>query len=364
MLERGVSRIGPLTVAISGSSELMLRCARELEAEPSSIPADLEVRVDDDAFADGYEPTVFSAKQNFHFRPDEFYRKDPVPKYVRGLFGGESVAQVRFGVRPPRPGVRQRVGNLVSTLRGRQQLNPVMNYAGFWGALHFALLRRDAAFFHAGMYATTQGAVALAGTGGSGKTSLLFTLLESRERTYLAEDFSIISAQGDGYYCPKDVTIYASDTRQPLLARFVEASSERCKALRPTRARPNPRIKVSPRDVLGGRVGSSAPLARVLYLVRSAADEVKVEPVGADEMAKRAAHVAQRELKAWVESLHLIGANQTSEEGFPSPADVADRVDGIYQSAFSKADCLLVHLPAGHDPRRIIDALMARNVLP
>jgi hypothetical protein len=303
-----------------------------------------------------YTPKVFSAKRNFNFDGDTFHRSDPVPHWIKHLFTDGTACEAHFRVRRP---AKEAAHDLIRV----SPANPLMNYTGFWGLLNFVLVEQRAVFLHAGSYATRDGAVALIGTGGSGKTSLLFTLLEYAGHAYLAEDFTVLGSDGTVFYNPKHVSVYGSDTRQPILARHVSKLPTRSRLVWSVRRMfENPRAKVSPRNVLEGRVGTHAPLARAIYLVRTADRSVRVEPLELDDLVRRALHVALRELKLWFESFHLVAANQAPGGYFPVPDTITRWMADVYRSAFAKAERLLVHVPLETGPRQLIEQLAAQGV--
>lgn len=114
----------------------------------------------------------------------------------------------------------------------------------------------------------------------------------------------------------------------------------------------NPRIKASPRQLLGERVTQTDEIARVFYLVRCETSAVELRPLSTEALAERASQVARRELAPWMESLLLIGANDVVAAAFPSVQRAEADLRELYCSAFERAEKHLVIVPAacsGHD---------------
>ncbi|MGI9592787.1 MAG: hypothetical protein ACR2P8_15570 [Myxococcota bacterium] len=329
----------------SGSSRDQL--LRELEPGKEDAPPDLEIEVAPGLDFGDYQPRVYSAKQNLSFRADAFFRADPLAHQV-GTWRGEGPCVARVSCPEPP--------------RGLRRLQPdftLMTYRVFWGLMHFVLARRQAAFLHAAVASVDGEGVAFAGTGGCGKTSLLFSLLEDPRHRYLAEDFAIVGCSGRTWSTRKCVSIYASDARIPLLADYLgRGLTARQRILWARRSRRgNPRIKALPTEVLGERVAPSAELSRVFYLIRTAQSSVQCEPVAPAVLAERATRAGLRELKSWLETLQMIAANDVIESVFPTPEQVADELRALYGEAFAAAQTVLVRVPRRCPPAALLEAL-------
>ena len=92
--------------------------------------------------------------------------------------------------------------------------------------------------------------------------------------------WNIVDRAGRTWSSNKCVSIYASDTRIPMLARYLRgALTLRQRLLWARRSRRgNPRIKALPGDILGDRIAPSAQLGRVFYLIRAEQSAVEISP--------------------------------------------------------------------------------------
>ena len=74
----------------------------------------------------------------------------------------------------------------------------VLSYSLFWYIFNISLLKKNKSFIHAGIYSNSSDeATIITGTGGCGKTSTLFKLLEDNKSKYISEDFGIIECLDD-----------------------------------------------------------------------------------------------------------------------------------------------------------------------
>jgi hypothetical protein len=341
------ARLGPCAIRVRGTGSSHEQLLRELEPGKDEASPDLEIEVGPSLDFDAYQPRVYSAKQNLNFSADRFFRADPLAHLV-GSWTGEGPCSARVSCPEP--------------LRGLRRLQPdftLMTYRVFWGLMHFVLARRQAAFLHAGVASADGEGIAFVGTGGCGKTSLLFSLLEDPSHRYLAEDFAIVDRAGRTWSSNKCVSIYASDTRIPMLARYLRgALTLRQRLLWARRSRRgNPRIKALPGDILGDRIAPSAQLGRVFYLIRTEQSAVEISPATPAALAERAALVAGRELRTWMETLQMIAANDVIECVFPTPAEAAEQLRALYCQAFAHAETHLVRVPRHCPPADLLQAL-------
>jgi hypothetical protein len=345
--ETTAARLGPCAIRVRGSGSSHAQLLRELETGKPETPPDLEIEVGPDLdFAD-YQPRVYSAKQNMNFSGDRFLRADPL-RHLVGSWADEAPCLARVSCPEPPTGWRR-----------LQPDFPLMTYRVFWGLMHFVLSRQRAAFLHAAVADRDGEGIAFVGTGGCGKTSLLFSLLEDSRLRYLAEDFGVVDRAGRTWSSNKSVSIYASDTRTPALAEHVRrALTPRQKILwARRRQRGNPRIKALPADILGDRIAPSAELGRVFYLVRTGQSALEIAPVTPAALAERAALAAGRELRTWMETLQMIAANDVIDSAFPTPGEAAEALRALYTEAFSRAETHLVRVPRLCPPADLLQAL-------
>lgn len=349
--------LGPASLRLTGSGQGFDEVANELEAVREVAPStpDAEIDIHPKLIGPGFTPQVYSAKGRFYYDADHFYRGDPVPQRI-GTWTASHACQAEFAVKPPKP---FRPTEL-------QRVSPIMTYAAFWGLAHFILSRRGAGFVHAGIASDGREATCFVGTGGCGKTSSLFTLLEDPRYRYLSEDFGIVDRSGATYYCPKHVSIYSTDTRSKLLDQAVQSSlTMRQRGVWEYRKRKgNPRVKLSPRVVVDGRVAAQQEIARVFYLVRAANTNVEIRPLPVEELATRATSVALRELAVWAESLLLLGANDVIDSAFPRLSEVEEQLRDLYRAAFGRAERSLVLVPQHCSGAELLRALRNSARLP
>jgi len=347
------AHVGPLVVQISVGDPISALVSKELggvEVSTANPAPDLKLAIlrREEDIPD-YTPRVFAAKKLMHFAANAFFFgfNHYFKVLVAGAFDRDRALDLYLV--PKRP----RLPQLPKTTEGLKSV--VMTYQIFWAAFQLALLKRDATFLHAGIYADESGATALTGTGGSGKTSCIFYLLGAHPtQSYLSEDFGIITAQGQAHHNPKFVSIYKSDTRQFLLADFVANRipwSQKPYWYAYDVLRGNPRVKAAPSDVLGPeRICRQAALRRVVFLIRGDFSELEFAPVEVDALAARCTSVTLREMKFVTELLHLMEANRLPGMRFPTPAEWEASQRDLYRRIFAQVERFVVRVPAACPP--------------
>jgi hypothetical protein len=366
---RRAGAIGPLSVVVRGDRPLVDAIARELspvsaEADPAAaIDLDISVGPWRDVGA-SYRPTTFSAKTHMSFTDRAFSADEPVRFALWDLFSETETCRLAFDdMTEPRVAyLRRRFGRTIDA-------HPSLSYALLWFVVHVRLLRRGVTSVHAGIAELETGAVAIAGTGGSGKTSLLFSLLERDGARYLAEDFGILASDGAVHLSPKAISIYSSDLHSGSigLSRYVASRPvpQRAKWLVHRRLlRTTPMVKAPVGAILPPeRIGTHAPLRQVLWLIRTAGSGIRARDASADELAERATNVAWREHKRLLELVRMIRANAADSTQVPTVESLTAETRSTLRAGLVEAERQVVEVPAAAGPDEILDALGRDGIL-
>lgn len=243
----------------------------------------------------------------------------------------------------------------------------VMSYSLFWFVMHGVLLKKQSSFIHASALERNGRVMLLAGTGGCGKTSMTFRMLEDDKFSYLAEDFSILSADGDVFFNPKTLSIYASDLRgdPQLLVKYAKrhlTGAERRAWFRCRDGRgSNPMRKVPPVHVLGeDRLCHKAPLGVAFFLVRGNFDSINVQDLDSHDFVERSMNASYRELKTLSEIVAQGHAVGSKEVGLPTIEEFRAGFRGIYEKAIVECPCYLLRIPRQVDPCDVSTFLAGR----
>ena len=358
--------IGPLSVNVHGDGPLVSAIARELAgALMDSDRVDLDIEVGSRTeFMKRYAPTTFSAKTHMSFNEREFSADEPVRFVIADLFEPNATCHLLVDDRSePRVAyLRRRFGRTIDA-------HPALSYALLWFVVHVRLLGHGASSIHAGIVDAGGSATAIAGTGGSGKTSLLFSLLEAPGARYLAEDFGILGTDGTVHLSPKAVSIYSSDLHAGSvgLDAYVAAlvGPQRLKwQLHRRLLRTTPMVKAPIRAILpADRIGTTAPLGRCLYLIRTSGSAVRARETGADDIARRLTDVAWREHKRLLELVRMIRANAGPEIQVPTVEALTEETMDVLRAGLARAASYLVEVPATAGPDVILEALRRDGIL-
>lgn len=364
MYEPTRGRIGPLKILVTGRGGLAASLVDEMELDDDITRFDLEVRVGRlSETAPHYAPTIYSAKRHTSFNSTAFYADEPVQYVAERLFFGDSPAILAIddSTEQPVAAWRRRLGRTINA-------SPAMSYALFWFAIHVMLLRHRATFVHAGAFTHGDRAFAIAGTGGSGKTSILFDILNDPATAYLAEDFAILDRDGSLHFSPKSISVYSSDLHAGNLdiQRHLRARPvwDRVKwSIHEHVAHTTPMIKAPVRSLVQ-QVGSARPIAGAAYLVRTADDTVRVERSTTEEFVARLVDVAWREQKRLLEVLRLIRANSDLSMQYPTVDQLTHDMRSVLKAGLASADLWIVRVPARAEPPDILAGLRSAASFP
>jgi len=343
-------RIGEVLIKIHNTNNLTSLVIKDLGPglEETQAEPDIELIIDDSQVHTHYAPKIYSAKGSMNFTESEFFvgYLNELDYSVQNLFNDVSTV-VRID--KEKRNIKKTVKSLY---KGKLNIekDQILSYALFWYIMHLSLLKKGSAFIHAGVLNSKNGATIITGTGGCGKTSTLFKILENTEYSYIAEDFGIVDKNGITYYNPKPVSVYASDTEfgQTILRDHVATSPIWEKILWKVKRRifrQNPMKKIPPEDLLKGRVSKQARVSQILYLIRNNDSEIAWEEVTSSELAERVLDASMRELKTLNELLLLMRANAPESFLIPSFHEIREETRRVYSRAFDTADKKIVYIP-------------------
>lgn len=241
----------------------------------------------------------------------------------------------------------------------------VMNYSCFWYIFSMAVLKRKLSFLHGGILSYKDHGIVLTGTGGCGKTSIAFKMMEKSDFCkYVVDDFCLVGADGYAYANPKPYTIYHSD------AKWGYKSIDHYIAYKmPKRVKRywklasllgfNSYCRIHRTEMFQhDQLENAVKITEVYFLARSADDRIRVSPISIDSLAARCAAASFRELKELYEMLTNIHAVSTVDStAFPALGSIYSMFLSIYREAFKNAALHLVELPLKVSPDEVIEEL-------
>ena len=303
---------------------------------------------------------------NFKFNKNSFCYKSLYPlKYqVTNLFNDNTT---KIDIEFINKNIKTK---LQSFLYGKNNLekNTILSYSLFWYILEIELLKRDKTFLHAGIFSKNDEAIAITGTGGSGKTSSLFKMLENKKYKYLSEDFGIISKNLKTYYNPKPLSIYESDIKfNPKILKqtyeFLDIKQKLLWDIQVKLLKRNPIVKVNPEVLLKSQIQKEAKLKKVLYYLRTDTKTIKINDISKEELAIRSLNVALREFKMFFEIFTLLNANKKKEYNFLTVDDIINNIKNLYLDIFSKTENYIVEIPFKETPDNIVEFLKNEGIV-
>jgi len=326
---------------------------------------DICLEIKDDKLKN-YQATVFSAKGSMNFNKNEYfvdYLSD-VNYIVKNLFTNEAI---EIQINCSKSSLKKKVKQLYSS-KTIMSKNTILSYALFWYVLHMALLKEEKSFLHAGIVDLNGKATIITGTGGCGKTSTLFKILEDSNSKYIAEDFGIIDKEGFTYYNPKPVSIYASDMEfgQNILKNYFIKFSNKEKiiwSLKRNILKINPMIKAVPSLLMNNRISQKSKIENVIYFVRNNNEVISMQNINKNDLAERVLDASMRELKTLNELILLMRANAPIEYNIPSFEDIRMQAKDIYMNAFEETNNKIIYIPHKTKPDDLVGYLKENGLI-
>ncbi|MAQ64548.1 hypothetical protein CL647_00775 [bacterium] len=315
---------------------------------------------------ENYEPSIYSAKGNMNFNKTEYY-VDYLTEcnyLVKNIFHTD---MTEVTINTSKTTFKKELKGLFKN-KNIMTRDMILSYYLFWYILYIELLNKNKAFIHAGIFEKDNKATIITGTGGCGKTSTLFKILENETTKYISEDFGIVDIDGNTYFNPKPISIYATDIEfgQSLLNNALKEFSL-LENLQWTLSRKllkrNPMCKSKPKSIMGNRIAEISKIKNVLYFIRTNTNEMDVKDIAIDELAERVSDASMRELKTLNELLLLLRANAPSDFAFPSFDNIRKKTKEIYLKNFSLTNNKIVKIPYKTSPGDLVSFLNSKGLI-
>ena len=313
-----------------------------------------------------YKAEIFSAKGIMNFNKNEYFVDylSGVNYVVRNLFLNDKVDII---INANKSSLRKKIKGLYSN-KSKISKNMILSYSLFWYVLHIRLLKQYKSFLHAGVVDNNGFATVITGTGGCGKTSTLFKILENQDTKYIAEDFGIVDKNGYTYYNPKPVSVYASDMEfgQSILKNYFLKFSKKEQLIWSIKRNIftlNPMVKAKPNLLMKDRISKKSLVKNVIYFIRNNDEELSIHNIELNEIVERILDASMRELKTINELVQLIRANAPLDFNIPSFENIRDETKKIYLSAFAKTDNKIIYIPHKTKSNQLVNFLKEKGLV-
>ncbi len=362
--------IGPTNISIRGNNQLSSLIKEEFEpinvSNLKKKDIDLSITILDPAEKITFSPKYYSGNWCFNER-NIMLRGNRYDYLIENLFEFNKKTNLYISYGKKEKDLFRKL-DVLTTFINRDFNNTmeriktsVMSYSLFWYVFHIVLLKKRAAFLHSGILDCDDKGVIFTGTGGCGKTSLTFKLLENYKFKFLSEDFGVVNSEGKAFFNPKFMAIYGTDVNygQKDLVNFVDKKMNFVDTLQWKTYQyfgKNPRRKISPNEILSARrISKSTEIKFAYYLSRYDGDKIKLKNSKNEEFVERCSNAAFRELKQLYEMLTQIKAVSFKENDFPTLDILKEKTRKIYRDAFDNAEKKIIFVPKKASPQDIIE---------
>ena len=372
-------KVGPISISLIDeglekkivdiiSSELEL--SNTTTAEESDIEFNFVEEITDEI----YSASRYSAKGNLNFNEDSFFvAYNQRFNYVLvDLFKPNSPIKIYIATKKNNKALIVSFIRTILFPNSNYKIDTakeIMSFSFFWYVFNVALIKKKSVFLHAGIFVNNNSkAVALTGTGGGGKTSTLFNILNDNGQ-YLSEDFGIISHEKKTYFSPKTISLYHSDvlTGQPIFNHYVHKKLKGITKIKWFIASKllglNPMLKVPIKEMADAKASANGyDIGVVVYLIRTNSNKFELSDVSVEEFTERVFYSSQREMKALNEIMMLIRANAKLDY-FPSVKEFSSQVYDLYYNIFKGTTNKVLYIPHRSTPEQVKIYLSSKGIL-
>jgi hypothetical protein len=363
-----IKDLAGVKIKISSSNKISLEIIKELNFR--EIEKDESIDLIVNIFEKekiNYSPSTFSAKGSMNFNKTEFFVDyiSEVNYKIKNLFTDETT---ELDISCSKQNIKKLLLQIYHMDKTSIEKNAILSYSLLWYVMHILLLKKNKAFIHSGIFSNNyNNGNIIIGTGGCGKTSTLFKILEG-DYNYIAEDFGIISSSSITYYNPKAISIYDTDMQygQSILSELYKNFNFFNKLkwnIKKHIFRRNPMIKISPSLVMKEKVSYQSQVKNVLYFVRNNDKVITIQDIGLNDLCERSLDASMRELKTLNEIILLIRANAPISYNIPSFEEIRQRTKDIYLQAFKQTNNKIVYIPHKTKPDELVDFLKNEGLI-
>lgn len=362
-------KLGPLNIDIKAPGSWIPLFKNEFEIRDVGTP-DLVIELFESEAQSSFTPTHYAGKETLSFNENTirvntnaFYAYE-----LQDAFSKDNITHLRIFIK--KTGLLRSLFRILKQTLSVQYSNKkkfiigqVFTYECIWSVIALCLLKKDAAFIHAGIVENAGKAIVMSGTGGCGKTSGIINFVESKNCNYLSEDFGIVSQEGTTYYCQKSISLYDSDVAfgveigKDSLSRLSLINKLKWKFLTKILSI-NPIIKVNPAYYVSEIKVGESKVGVAIYLTRQNIDRISVEDLTSKEFARRSALASMRELKPFVEILKLVNANSPDDFQHWDDSELQQFLIRMFESAFGNLNCYKVKIPLRVKPDAVTDEVL------
>lgn len=220
--------------------------------------------------------------------------------------------------------------------------------------LHLKMIANGSGFIHAASVLYGDSAVLFPGWSAAGKTGTSAELIRRYGGEFISDDLSIIS--NNGYIQPYTKSICIKPGEFAMSERSFFSDRDFFDYLHwelIKRIRSNARRWVSPQEYYGytDYPEEFVPITKVIYLIREERQEIKEVEAQPDELAARAGATIAEEFRLFLRFIRAM--HSAIPTGWLSVENIVRRSIEVYESAFKKADSLLLSVPAKTPPQEL-----------
>lgn len=240
--------------------------------------------------------------------------------------------------------------SLLNLLRSKWKLiqREISSYSLFWYIVHLKLLQKRKSFLHASIFnlTTLNKTIAVIGSGGSGKTGLLFEFADKYKLNYLSEDFGIIDQNGIVYFNPKEVSLHKSDFKSGRIKRkyFKSTRTQKLKFIYFSKFFSRYQyLYVKPKYIFDTSL-SHIDLNIAIYILRKNIDEIKNKNHNLSDFVNLCTAASYREMKKLNEVEAMFESTNGKNNYFFKEGHKSE-MHNVFQNGLSKAQTYILEVP-------------------
>ncbi len=199
---------------------------------------------------------------------------------------------------------------------------------------------------------------------GVGKSSMLFRMAKEGIFSYIADDLSIVSSNGECFYAGRSISTKPYHLKNfPFLNELIEQKMPRLQKLQWEILKDNRLVYgIDPQELFNGKIKKSAKIKTVVHLINTSENGFSIEKSDPITLAEASANILMNELMLGYQILYrslAIPGNTL----FTSPGVIYERALKAYIDLFKNCDLYLLKVPYMSHPDLMYDFLVQQKIM-
>ena len=193
---------------------------------------------------------------------------------------------------------------------------------------------------------------------------MLFRLSDNKEYSYVADDFSILSKDGESFYTGRAISTKPYHLSNfPHLKKLIDEEMPPMQKLQWNILKDNRLVfGINPATLFSGRIRDGIDLKTVIHLVNTNKSDFVLEEKDPELLSKASVNIIMNEMILGNQIIYKL-LSIPGNDLLPSPGEIFRISYDIYKTVFKKTTSHVLQVPYRSHPDKMYDFLVENGIL-